>query len=420
METMTPDVSILNVELHGLPIGTLTHFPDDRALFAFSKDYIEENNRATLSLSFKDIYGGLDTETKPTQTKVPVFFSNLLPEGHLRTYLAERAGVHHEREFFLLWVLGSDLAGAVRIVPVDGESWPDDAGQADEASEATGAGSATALRFSLAGVQLKFSAVKDAAGGLTIPANGVGGSWIVKLPSERYKDVPENEFAMMELARRVGIEVPETKLVPLNEIGGLPLEISGIGTHAFAIKRFDRLDGNIRVHIEDFAQIFGVYPKKKYEKANYDMIARVLAAETGESGVAEFIRRFTFNALIGNGDMHLKNWSVIYPDKRTAAIAPAYDFVSTVVYIKDERLALNFAGTKLFEKLDFEHFERFAGKAKVSATMVRDTVSSTVERFHAVWKERKDLAISSKLEAAIKTHLKRVPISHALRSRSGS
>lgn len=403
-----PDVSILNVELHGKPIGTITRLPDDRNLFAFSKDYIEDEGRDTLSLSFKDIYGGLDAETRPTRVKVPPFFSNLLPEGHLRTYLAERAGVHRDREFFLLRVLGRDLPGAVRVIPADGESWPDNAAAAI-AGEMTGK-AATALRFSLAGVQLKFSAVKNAAGGLTIPADGVGGSWIVKLPSERHRDVPENEYAMMELARRAGIDVPETRLVPLGDIGGLPPAVTGMGANAFVIKRFDRLPGGVRVHIEDFAQVFGLYPDRKYEKANYGTIAGVLTAETGEAGVAEFVRRFVFNALIGNGDMHLKNWSLIYPDKRTAALAPAYDFLSTILYIPTDRLALNFAETKSFGDLDLQRFLHFADKARVSSTFVRDTVKNTVERFHVAWGTRKDLPFPTGLENVIETHLKSLPI----------
>ena len=92
----------------------------------------------------------------------------------------------------------------------------------------------------MAGVQLKFSAVKEAPGGLTIPAEGVGGSWIVKLPSTVYPGVPENEFAMMELARRIGIDVPETALVPIDKIKGLPKDVEAAGDNAFAIKRFDR------------------------------------------------------------------------------------------------------------------------------------------------------------------------------------
>ena len=325
----------------------------------------------------------------------------------MRAYLAARARVNEARDFSLLWVLGRDLPGAATLSPADGESWPEEAARSGSDAEAA---KSAALRFSLAGVQLKFSAVKDAAGGLTVPANGMGGSWIVKLPSAQHKSVPENEFAMMELARHVGIDVPETKLVPLSEIAGLPSDVAGLGSHAFVIKRFDRVENSVRVHIEDFAQVFGLPPSRKCERANNEMIARVLATETSELDVAEFIRRFVFNALIGNGDMHLKNWSLIYPDKRKAALAPAYDFVATIEYIQPERLALNFAGTKDFVELDGARFERFAAKAQLSSNLVANTLSQTVARFHAAWAARKDLPISKKLDEAISAHLKTVPI----------
>ena len=51
-------------------------------------------------------------------------------------------------------------------------------------------------------------------------------------------------------------------------------------------------------------------------------IARVIAADGDDADITEFIRRVTFNVLIGNADMHLKNWSVIYPDRRNIALAP--------------------------------------------------------------------------------------------------
>ena len=118
-----------------------------------------------------------------------------------------------------------------------------------------------ALRFSLAGVQLKFSAVMEASGGLTIPAGGMGGSWIVKLPSARFAAVPENEFAMLELARRAGIAVPENRLVDMAEIKGLPQEARTVGGKALAVQRFDRRPGGEPVHMEDFAQVFGLFPE---------------------------------------------------------------------------------------------------------------------------------------------------------------
>jgi serine/threonine-protein kinase HipA len=281
-------------------------------------------NRPTLSLSFKDTLGGLITDVRPTQTRLPVFFANLLPEGTMRDYLALRGGIKPEREFFLIAVLGQDLPGALEIRAADSAPPFDD--YVDTTVAAAGRETETALHFSLAGVQLKFSAIKDAAGRLTIPIDGVGGSWIAKLPSTKFPNLPENEFAMMELARRVGVSVPDTMLVPMSQISGLPTGISAVGQYAYVIKRFDRAANGERVHIEDFAQVFGVYPERKYERASYRNIAEVIWAETGEAGIVEFLRRLVFNGLIGNADMHLKNWSLMYPDRRSAAIAPAYDF----------------------------------------------------------------------------------------------
>ena len=147
---------------------------------------------------------------------------------------------------------------------------------------------------------------------------------------------PENEYALLTLARLVGIDVPEIQLIDIDAIANLPEGIGDLIGQAFAIKRFDRTpDGP--VHTEDFAQVFGVYPEKKYNTASHRNIATVLGAETGETGVEEFVRRLTFCTLTGNADMHLKNWSLIYLDKRTPALSPAYDLVSTIPYLEDEK-----------------------------------------------------------------------------------
>ena len=123
------DVSVLEVLLHEHEIGTITQVGHDRNLFAFNKSYIDDPNRLTLSLSFKDTHGELITDVRPTQTKVSPFFANLLPEGPMRDYLAKRAGVNAQRDFFLLWVLGRDLPGSIEIRPADGEDWPPDSGE---------------------------------------------------------------------------------------------------------------------------------------------------------------------------------------------------------------------------------------------------------------------------------------------------
>jgi serine/threonine-protein kinase HipA len=412
------EVSVLEVLLHDEPIGTLTCVGDDRTLFAFNDAYIRDRNRPVLGLGFKDRFGELITEHRATRTRVMPFFSNLLPEGPMRAYLAERAGVNPVREFFLLWVLGRDLPGAITLRSVDGEAWPPDAQGKAEKDDADRRRE-HALRFSLAGVQLKFSAVAEPRGGLTIPARGIGGSWIVKLPSREFEGVPENEFAMMTLARLIGMDVPAIQLVDVADIGNLPQGLGVLkGGQALAVERFDRLQDGSAVHIEDFAQIFGIYPEKKYDKGSARNIAQVLGAEGSDTDIAEFIRRLVFNTLIGNADMHLKNWSVIYPDRRHAAIAPAYDFVSTIPYIPDDSAALKFSRTKRFAEFTEDELSHLAAKALLPEKLVLDTMHETVALFHQYWNsEKAQLPLSKDVIAAVENHLGTVPIADSGRRR---
>jgi serine/threonine-protein kinase HipA len=401
-------VSVLNVLLYGVPIGTLTRVAGDRTLFAFNDAYINDANRSVLSLGFKDHLGQLITDFKPVQTRVMPFFSNLLPEGRMRTYLAERASVNPQREFFLLWVLGTDLPGAITIEPADGEAWPQEVGQAAELQEQA---REHALRFSLAGVQLKFSAIENARQGLTIPAKGIGGSWIVKLPSREFEGVPENEFSMLTLARLVGIDVPPIRLIDVDAIADLPEGVDALKGQAFAIERFDRLPDGTAVHIEDFAQVFGIYPADKYSKATAMNIATVIGAEGGETDVVEFVRRLTFNALIGNADMHLKNWSLRYLDKRTASLAPAYDCVSTVPYIPDETAALNVSRSKRFDEFSEDELTHMAARARLPEQIVLNTARETAALFHERWRaEKKNLPLAKPVIDAIEKHVAKVPI----------
>lgn len=402
------DLSVLDVLLHGKPIGTLTRLGGDRSLFAFDQSYIDDERRDTLGLSFKDQFGGLRADLRPTQTRVAPFFANMLPEAELRDYLAGRAGVNPKREFFLLWVLGADLPGAVVVRSAVGEWPPPGAG---DGLHPRNTRAERPLRFSLAGVQLKFSALAGATGGLTIPASGTGGSWIVKLPSAKFAQVPRNEFAMMTLARMVGINVPEFRLVDVTDVEGLPEGMAGMEKTAYAIKRFDRPQGSAAVHAEDFAQVFDVYPEDKYKRASYRNILTVVAAEAGEADAREFIRRLVFTVLIGNADMHLKNWSLIYPDRRTAALSPAYDFVSTIAYLPDDKLALDVARTKKFAEITYDEFADLAAKARLPQKTMLDTARETAERFLVVWRtERKNLGLPRATVEAIDTHIKRIPL----------
>ncbi len=407
---MMADVTVLDVLLHNQRIGSLTNIGGDRTIFSFNDAYVNDPDRPTLSLGFKDEFGALITEFRSYQTRVMPYFSNLLPEGHLRTYLAKKANINEGREFYLLWALGQDLPGAVTIRPTADEIRPhvlSDGSDDDQISDTDV--QENALRFSLAGIQLKFSAVLEASGGLTIPAHGVGGSWIVKLPSRAYSGVPENEFSMMRIADLIGMNVPAIDLVDLTLIRNIPDGIDKIGGKAFVIKRFDRLEDGTRIHTEDFAQIYGVYAEDKYKNASMRNIAQVLAAEGNDADIAEFIRRLTFNVLIGNGDMHLKNWSVIYPDRRTVSLAPAYDFVSTIPYIPGDRFALNISRSKQFSNFNEDELKHLSAKAALPAKLVHDTALETVDLFHQHWQaEKHHLPMFKNVRNAIELHLKSV------------
>jgi len=403
------DSRFLTVRLHGRAIGSITHLGGDRTIFAFEESYLADTERPTLGLRFKDRFGGLIGDFRPTQARLMPFFSNLLPEGPLRRFLADRAGVHPDREFHLLRALGRDLPGAVTV-------WADNDGTADAMpAKAQSAlpddATEDALRFSLAGVQLKFSAIKAGTGGLTIPASGAGGNWIVKLPSQAYPRVPENEFSMMTLAAGLGLAVPRMELVDTAAIANLPDGMARLGPKAFAIERFDRQADGHPVHMEDFAQVFDIYPEDKYRKASFRNLAVVIAAEAGLPDIAEFIRRVTFTVLIGNGDMHLKNWSLIYPDARRARLAPAYDFVSTIAYIANEKSALNFSRVKEFDGFTIDELTHLAAKAMLPKHLVLDMARETVTRFLDLWAvEKAHLPLDRAVRDAIDAHLARLPI----------
>ena len=411
----------LSVRLRGETVGALVRFDDDRILFVFDQAYVERTDRQVLSLSFVDESGGILDDGRTTTRRAPPYFSNLLPEGHLRAYLAARAGVNESRDYPLLELTGGDLPGAVEIVPATSSAAAMDAEAGAERETADD----ETLRFSLAGVQLKFSAVMEAAGGLTVAARGLGGDWIVKLPSASYEGVPENEYSMMKMASMAGIETADVELVSIERIAGLPADVvddAMAGRRALAVRRFDRPGGGRRIHTEDFAQVFGAYPERKYERYGYIAVGRVLATYADDDSVDQFARRLIYGAMIGNADLHLKNWSLIYRDGRTPELSPAYDLVSTVAHLPDNAMALRLAPRgKRWDELTMDRFASLASRMGVSREAVLRPVAETIERFHGVWEtEKNHLPVSPRVVAAIGRQLKVVPaVSGAERARPG-
>ena len=130
----------------------------------------------------------------------------------------------------------------------------------------------------------------------------------------------------------------------------------------------------------------------------------------------EFVHRLVFCALIGNGDAHLKNWSLIYPDDRNPQLAPAYDLVSTVAYADDDRMALRWLGeARRFTDLSEDLLARLASGARLPQRLVVRAGCELVERFLAVWeRDRENLGVPCESVAAIERNLDQVLSAGAL------
>jgi len=348
--------------------------------------YWDDPRRPVLGLRFED----RPRAPIASALRLPTWFSNLLPEGRLRDWVAKDAGVNPEREMLLLERLGSDLPGAVTVVRVDHPAdprWrPDEIVQtAREKFSAQGA----ILRFSLAGVALKFSMLQD-GDRLTLPASAQDGDWIVKLPDLNYPNLPNNEFAMMSMASLVGIEVPDLRLLHRDELPPLPKEAWPNGQEfGYAIKRFDR-SGDGRIHMEDLAQVKGVYPNRKYE-GSYETAAAYVYRSRDLDSYLEFVRRLFFSVAIGNSDMHLKNISIIYPDGRRPKISPAYDIVSTAPYHPDfNELSLRLGRTRLMARVNMAAFAQLAQVVGAPVGETCETIRSVASQVPDAWASVRD------------------------------
>ena len=114
---------------------------------------------------------------------------------------------------------------------------------------------------------------------------------------------------------------------------------------------------------------------------------------------------------MGNGDMHLKNWSLIYPDRRNALLAPAYDLLSTLAYIPGDDAALKFHSSREWASYTYDELEAIADKAKLPAKLITATAKDVVARFDDAWRsESGHLPFPDDVRSAIERHRKTLAI----------
>ncbi len=422
MNEQTNTIKVLKLTLHNQLVGYLTGFKNGRNILSFANEFKENPYRPTFSLithpSFPNAEKLLSTPWSKKQKLHPTL-SNLLPEGALRELIAQGLKTHIDNEFQIFSYLGQDLPGALIATPLEPENVPDSILRLYGKSKAIPFETSDQKnKFSLAGVQMKFS-MKEKEGRYTLAQSGDLGDWIIKTPSTLHKHVPLNEYTAMTLASLVGIDIPKIKLIPLNKLDNLPQINLPDEKMAFAIKRFDR-HLNTRIHMEDFAQVLVKYPHEKYDTANYEQIGKVLYDFSG-NGLADtqqFARRLLVNILLANGDAHLKNWSLLYKDQVTPTLSPAYDIVTTRVYMANEtQLALNMAKTKEWGTITYAHFEAWANKTAIPWRAIKPHLDDTLNKARALWPQAlKDLPMDEEHKQQLRVHWQKLQMDFQIQS----
>jgi serine/threonine-protein kinase HipA len=284
--------------------------------------------------------------------QVIAYFGGLLPEGAPRATLARQLGISANNDFGLLEQLGGDTAGAVSLLPPGTEiprtgtevEWLDERelGQlidelpqrpmhADEDGE---------YRLSLAGVQDKLPVVVRADGRVGLTKGRTPSTHILKTPIERFDDTVANEAFCLALGRELGIDTV------------LATPRVADGRQFLLVARYDRREtehGTERLHQEDICQALSVPSDRKYQAAGgpgmgdcFALVRTATAVPARET--IRLLDDFALNFIVGNHDAHGKNFSLLYvPDMRTATLAPAYDVMSSIVYLRTHRMSKKMA-----------------------------------------------------------------------------
>ncbi len=233
---------------------------------------------------------------------------------------------------------------------------------------------ARASKLSIQGVQPKLSAKLNVAE-QQFELVDTGGVFILKPQGDLFPELPQNEDVSMKMAAVAGIETPLHGMLWSKD-----------GSLTYFIKRFDREPRGRKVATEDFAQLSQNTRETKY---NFSMekIAAVVEqfCTFPQIEKLKLLRLTLFSFLIGNEDMHLKNFSVISRNGKTE-LSPAYDLLNTSIAMQGvtEEIALPLAGKK--RRLTREHFIDYYAKQRLGLNdKVIDGVLGKIQASQTQW-----------------------------------
>ena len=364
----------LKVYLNDVQVARLTDV-DGAMSLAYDPSYAADPRNEPLSHT-------LPLRAEPyDHREIEPFLSGLLPEDIIRTRLGRILQIPRDNTFAFLKAIGGECAGAIAFF-AEGDAPAVDEGRFRRLSDGEAGAILDSLerkpldigedgfRISGAGAQDKLIACWK-SGAVELPLGGTPSTHIIKTAIRDYPDSVENECFSMKLAQACGLNCAKCRIA-----------VTG-GKRRYVCERYDRIevDGIVRrLHQEDFCQLLRVDPKRKYESLGGPGVAESMRLMRELSLTAadtlEFLRRLVFTFLVGNGDAHGKNFSVLYRGGR-AALSPMYDVMSTTVYPEvSKRMAMKIDGEYSFKWMSRNKFLREAEKLGIA----RRTMEKEMDR----------------------------------------
>jgi serine/threonine-protein kinase HipA len=243
-------------------------------------------------------------------------------------------------------------------------------------------------KMSISGVQPKLSMSRQGSRLITV---ATGGQFILKPQTERFSLLPQIENLCMMIAGLLGIDIPPHGLFDLRD-----------GSPAYLVRRFDRTKDGGKLRCEDFAQILGEDDKYAGSMERIGKKIRELSSVPGLD-VQLFFERVLLNFLLGNGDAHLKNFSMLETADGGLRLSPAYDIVcSKAVIPKESDCALTLNGKQ--NRIGRPDFEQLGDALKIPAKVV----GGIFERFEQSYPTMLEEIPHSRLTEEIQDEVRRV------------
>lgn len=377
------DVQVADVWRETTLVGSVTRTPRGSD-FDYDEAFFAKHGRQEGGLAVHLPYVQRHVET--LGSNLHTYFAGLLPEGLRLRVLIQRTKTSEDDLLSLLIAAGTDTVGDLSVVPRGeglvmpgsrAERWSPDTVLFKELFEQSLSRTGTdADEPVIPGVQEKLSAST-----ISFPLTPRGRhAYILKLNPDGKPQLVQSEHFFMQMARDCGLRVATTRLIHDRE-----------KNPGLLVERFDRVwlkaeKRFLRLHQEDACQFLNRYPADKYRIPCSDIaegIRETCAAPIPE--MARFLLLIAFSYIIGNGDLHAKNVSILAGGPAGGfRLSPAYDLLTTLPYA-DHHMALQFEGRK--DNLKRAHFIAFGKRYGVN----EDAVSKMLDRLcdaAGPWMER--------------------------------